>query len=167
MLNPVLGLDPAGPLFSHDFINLFNMERSLPSRLDPSDAQYVQCMRTSLLGFNIINFACGHANFIMYDGLRQPQCHTRMNILCNHIAARKYFQRTLNPKINRLIGSARVTDKIAEGICRCRTGERIIAAKLPQLVYYKTERLGIHNYRNSGTFYIDDNKRNIDETIME
>lgn len=155
-LIPILGLDPAGPFFGSDILNLISIEMPLPFRLDPSDAQYVQCIRTSMLGFNIINFSCGHGNFIMFGGNTQPHCS--IDLACNHAAARLYFKSSLNPK-NKIIGSARVTDKIAGGICRCKTGQPIIAAKLPQLIAFRAERLGIYNERLNGTFYVDNEPR--------
>lgn len=79
-------MDPAGPGFNcmDDF-----------TRLDSSDAHYVQCIYTdgNLNGLAVEN-KCGHANFLMNGGENQPGC---ILPTCDHARAHEYFQESLLP----------------------------------------------------------------------
>lgn len=61
-------MDPAGPAFQR---------MGNDTKLEPSDAKYVQCIHTNdFYGMraNTSDYTCGHANFIMNKGSMQPGC---------------------------------------------------------------------------------------------
>lgn len=153
MLISTAGLDPAGPMYGTDVLSLLRIEMPSSVRLDPTDAQYVQCIETSILGISVREFSCGHANFVVYDGGKQPHC-ARLNLQCNHAAARVYFKRSLNPGY-KLIGYDKIEHEIGDGICLCKSGRPIDITTAPKLYEYGTEPLGIYNTRTRGFFYID------------
>lgn len=125
-------------------------------RLDPSDAKYVQCIETSLLGINTQHFACGHSNFVMYGGQQQPTCGI-LDQKCSHAEARKYFKLAMIPYY-KLIGSTKRAVELVgwENTYSPFYEGAFVYSKTP--VYaYTTERLGIYANRTHGTFFIDEN----------
>ncbi|XP_055383289.1 phospholipase A1 member A [Condylostylus longicornis] len=99
-LNEIIGLDPAGPLFT------------LPSdvgtdyRLDKSDAKFVQVIHTAggTLGTSL---KCGHADFYPNGGVSpQTNCvftkftdEPKTNpVGCSHTMAVKFFEISMNPE---------------------------------------------------------------------
>lgn len=103
ILNTIVGLDPAGPLF--DVSNPF-------SRLAVSDAQYVEVIHTDTQSLGI-GFPIGNADFFPNGGSGMPGCLSRFGIysdqnvflksmiiftaaICDHGAAVNYFVETLN-----------------------------------------------------------------------
>lgn len=95
------GLDAAGPGFT------IPLPLNTDNRLDPSDAKFVQCLHTSkLLGTTM---KCGHADYIVNDGEKQPGCG--INPLCNHSRAADIFRYSLDPQY-RFVGTMCInTDK--------------------------------------------------------
>ncbi len=82
-LHTIIGLDPAGPLFS---------ERNPDGRIDAGDAQYVECHHTNgpgllFLGAGIGEHIC-HADFFPNGGEDQPGCLTNT---CSHLRAVTYY----------------------------------------------------------------------------
>lgn len=107
-------------------------------RLDPSDARYVQCIETSMLGIDLDKFPCGHANFEVHRTKLQPACKNDDIITelttCRHSLAKDYFKSALNPE-NEVVGIRK------KCLYKCYS-ER------------NTERFGIHNAGRSGHFVI-------------
>ncbi|CRK90501.1 CLUMA_CG004131, isoform A [Clunio marinus] len=79
-INTIVGLDPAGPLFS---VN------NSADRLDASDAQYVEAIHTNggSLGSGI-GAPIAHADFFPNGGSLQPGCFTNS---CHHLRAVAFF----------------------------------------------------------------------------
>jgi len=90
-INTIIGLDPAGPLFS---VNT-------PSeRLDFTDANYVEAIHTNGGAFGSgIGAAIGHADFFPNGGSVQPGCITNS---CSHLRAVDLYLESIN--VNRLFG---------------------------------------------------------------
>lgn len=86
LISTIIGLDPAGPLFS---------ERNINNRLDPTDAKYVHVIHTNdrLLGFGI---KMGHADYYPNGGNSQPGCGVDPAGTCAHSRAYVYFAESLN-----------------------------------------------------------------------
>ncbi|KAF5304291.1 hypothetical protein FQR65_LT07983 [Abscondita terminalis] len=83
-LDYIVGLDPAGPLFS-----LGNTEE----RLDKSDAKFVHVVHTSFfLGFRS---AIGHADYYPNNGFFQPGCGFDIFGTCAHSRAYHYFAESI------------------------------------------------------------------------
>lgn len=82
-INTIIGLDPAGPLFSI---------RTPSGRLDSADAEYVEVIHTNgrVTG---IGFPIGHADFFPNNGMSQPGCFTSF---CSHDRAPLFFIESLN-----------------------------------------------------------------------
>lgn len=81
LIETIVGLDPAGPLFTR---------RNIDNRLDPTDAKYVHVMHTNdgTLGFGII---MGHADYYPNGGSAQPGCGIDITGACAHNRAFRYF----------------------------------------------------------------------------
>ncbi len=82
-LHTIIGLDPAGPLFS---------ERNPDGRIDANDAQYVECHHTNgptllVVGAGIGAAIC-QADFFPNGGESQPGCLTNT---CSHLRAVDYY----------------------------------------------------------------------------
>jgi pancreatic triacylglycerol lipase len=86
VINTIVGLDPAGPLFSESNIN---------NRLDPTDASHVHVIHTNdgLLGFNL---KMGHADYYPNGGKSQSGCGLDIAGTCAHSRAYEYFAESLN-----------------------------------------------------------------------
>jgi pancreatic triacylglycerol lipase len=84
-INSIIGLDPAGPLFS---VN------NPSTRLDASDAEYVENIHTNggSLGSGI-GAAIGHADFFPNGGSVQPGCLTNS---CSHLRAVDLYIESIN-----------------------------------------------------------------------
>ena len=80
LLNTIIGLDPAGPLFSVG---------NPGNRIDAGDARYVECLHTNggLLGLGI-GAHIGHADFFPNGGSGQRGCWTNT---CSHLRAVTYY----------------------------------------------------------------------------
>ncbi|ERL94834.1 pancreatic lipase-related protein 2 isoform X1 [Dendroctonus ponderosae] len=86
LIENIIGLDPAGPLFSSSNIN---------NRLDPTDGQYVHVIHTNdrVLGFGI---KMGDADYYPNGGSSQPGCGIDLAGSCAHSRAYVYFAESLN-----------------------------------------------------------------------
>ncbi|XP_050314432.1 pancreatic lipase-related protein 3-like [Anthonomus grandis grandis] len=82
----IVGLDPAGPLFSR---------RRTDNRLDPTDAKFVQVIHTNdlVLGFGI---RMGHADYYPNGGSIQNGCAADLTGVCSHNRAWKFFAESIN-----------------------------------------------------------------------
>ncbi|XP_050314500.1 pancreatic lipase-related protein 2-like [Anthonomus grandis grandis] len=82
----IVGLDPAGPLFTKKNIN---------NRLDPTDGAYVHCIHTNtaILG---TSYKTGHVNFYPNGGSSQPGCGLDVAGSCAHSRAYEYYAESLN-----------------------------------------------------------------------
>ncbi len=80
-LHTIIGLDPAGPLFSG---------KHPDEKIDANDAQYVECVHTNGGGlFSLgIGAAICHADFFPNGGESQPGCLTS---ICSHLRAVQYY----------------------------------------------------------------------------
>lgn len=126
------GLDAAGPGFTFPF------DLGKDTRLDPTDAQYVQCVLTSRGTLGTFK-DCGHANFIMNGGLNQPGCST---VLCSHSRVHEYFEESLDPN------NPFWADK-------CSSSLKSFFKSLLRLPCTDvTDRLGIHSARIPGRFFM-------------
>ncbi|XP_055311609.1 phospholipase A1-like [Sitodiplosis mosellana] len=132
-IDSIYGLDPAGPGFTFPF------DLGESTRLDPSDAQYVQCVHTSR-GTLGTTKDCGHANFIMNGGYIQPGC---FSVLCSHSRAHDFFEEALDP----------ANEFIAE---QCSGSFKLFFKHtfLRQPCSDITDRLGIHSQRIPGRFFM-------------
>lgn len=118
-----LGLDPAGPKF--DDVNT-------ESKLDKSDAKYVQCIYTDGDMFGIrTELGDGHGNFFMNGGDSQPDCIIPG---CDHTRAYEYFRE-----------SFLLEHEFRGNACRLRT------------TLADNDRIGIHSGRMNGTFCVSTN----------
>ncbi|XP_066155565.1 pancreatic triacylglycerol lipase-like [Euwallacea fornicatus] len=86
LVNTIVGLDPAGPLFTESNIN---------NRLDPTDANYVHVIHTNdgLLGFGI---NMGHSDYYPNGGSTQPGCGIDLAGTCAHSRAYIYYAESIN-----------------------------------------------------------------------
>ncbi|KAG5885410.1 hypothetical protein JTB14_031432 [Gonioctena quinquepunctata] len=84
-IDSIVGLDPAGPLFTIGNIN---------NRLDPTDARFVQAIHTNdgWLGFNDV---MGHADYYPNGGRSQPGCIFDIAGSCAHSRAYAYYAESL------------------------------------------------------------------------
>lgn len=132
----MLHLNKIGPGFTFPF------DLGASTRLDPSDAKYVQCVHTSRGTFGTMK-DCGHANFIMNGGFFQPGC---FSVLCSHSRAHDFFEEALNP----------ANEFIAE---QCSGSFKLFLKKtfLRQSCTDITDRLGIHSNRIPGRFFLKTN----------
>ncbi|XP_060516296.1 endothelial lipase-like [Cylas formicarius] len=85
LIDNIVGLDPAGPLFS---------ERNTDNRLDPTDAKFVQVIHTNdgRLGFGI---NMGDVDFYPNGGRSQPGCGLDVTGSCAHSRAYTYYAESL------------------------------------------------------------------------
>jgi len=142
-VNTIYGLDPAGPRFTKKKLNPPN------ERLDPTDAQFVQCIHTdkSYIGSD---FDLCHQDFYPNDGASpQPGCvfpahQTGIHpsqFLCSHFKACEYFRASLNPE-NRFIGHQcdAEFDMYELGYCDGNVAEKIgiYAKRYPRGRFYLT-----------------------------
>ncbi|CAG9817248.1 unnamed protein product [Phaedon cochleariae] len=81
----IVGMDPAGPLFSYDKID---------ERLDPSDAKFVQVIHTSAGLFGFLE-PIGHADYFPNGGSDQPGCESDSIGACDHGRAFLYYAESL------------------------------------------------------------------------
>ncbi|XP_066247225.1 pancreatic triacylglycerol lipase-like [Euwallacea similis] len=86
LINTIIGLDPAGPLFTESNIN---------NRLDPTDANYVHVIHTNdgLLGFRI---NMGHSDYYPNGGSTQPGCGIDLAGTCAHSRAYVYYAESIS-----------------------------------------------------------------------
>lgn len=93
----IVGLDPAGPLFS---------SHRIEERLDPTDANFVHVIHTNagLLGYKHV---CGHADYFPNGGSSQPGCGMDITGGCSHSRAYSYYSESV------LVGSDQFV------ACRC------------------------------------------------
>ncbi|XP_023026087.2 inactive pancreatic lipase-related protein 1 [Leptinotarsa decemlineata] len=82
----IVGLDPAGPLFS-----LSNKK----NRLDKSSAKYVEVIHTNggMLGFND---QLGHSDYYPNGGRTQPGCGVDLTGSCSHGRSYEYYAESLS-----------------------------------------------------------------------
>lgn len=86
LIETVIGLDPAGPLFR---------QRNTDNRLDPTDGKYVHVIHTNdgMLGFGI---TMGDVDYYPNGGTSQPGCGWDLVGTCAHSRAYEYFAESLN-----------------------------------------------------------------------
>lgn len=130
----IQGLDPAGLGFTAP------LDFGFKNRLDPSDAQYVQCVHTSRATLGTL-LDCGHADFIVNGGFMQPGC---LNIWCSHSRAIQYFQESLKP-INRFIAE-KCDDAFKEYFTK-----KMLCLPCTGIL----DQLGIHSARLSGRYFLE------------
>lgn len=84
-ISNIVGLDPALPCFSYNDIS---------TRLDPSDAQYVEVIHTcaGLLGFDV---DIGHSDYYPNGGKDQPGCTLDVVGMCRHSRSYYYYAESL------------------------------------------------------------------------
>lgn len=113
----LIGLDPAGPGYTCPF------DLGPNTRLDPSDAKYVQCVLTSRATLGTMK-DCGHANFIMNGGYIQPGCFT---VLCSHSRSHSFFAESIFRKHEfigeQCSGSILCSERIVEKILFKKVGQ--------------------------------------------
>ncbi|KAL1493050.1 hypothetical protein ABEB36_011189 [Hypothenemus hampei] len=85
-INTIIGLDPAGPLFSSSNID---------NRLDPTDGQYVEVIHTNagILGYAI---RMGHVDYYPNGGTIQPGCGVDIGGSCAHSRSYAYYAESVN-----------------------------------------------------------------------
>lgn len=81
-LETIFGLDPAGPMFF-----VFQPE----SRLDVTDAKYVEVIHTSYQGFGK---PIGYADFMVNNAKIQPGCNVLL--ACSHLRSIAYWAESIN-----------------------------------------------------------------------
>lgn len=130
-------MDPAGPGFT------VPADYGASARLDPTDANYVQCVHTNqfILGTGI---ECGRGNFYLNGGMWQPGCSS---ISCHHQRALRYFFESLNPQ-HKFIGER--CENLARKLLLEFTGQRCSDVK---------DRLGIHTSHKKGSFFLNTNSK--------
>ncbi|XP_074041810.1 uncharacterized protein [Leptinotarsa decemlineata] len=80
----IIGLDPAGPLFSY---------KKTTNRLNPSSAKFVQVIHTSNI-YGMFN-PIGHADYYPNGGKEQPGCNVILKGQCSHHRAFQYYSESL------------------------------------------------------------------------
>ncbi|XP_065073467.1 pancreatic triacylglycerol lipase-like [Ochlerotatus camptorhynchus] len=87
-IHTIVGLDPAGPLFS----------LGQPDIMEPSDAQYVEAVfsNAGTLGFDL---PLGHANFYPNGGRSQPGCGVDLTGNCAHSRAHELFAESVSTSV--------------------------------------------------------------------
>jgi pancreatic triacylglycerol lipase len=110
-LHTVVGLDPAGPLFS---------ERRPDGRIDAGDAIFVECLHTNggLIGAGIGAAICD-ADFFPNGGTDQRGCLTNT---CSHLRAVAYYVESIQ---NNGFHSQRCTSEQQAGRENCNSGGNI------------------------------------------
>ncbi|KAF7267013.1 hypothetical protein GWI33_019719 [Rhynchophorus ferrugineus] len=97
LIDTIIGLDPAGPLFT---------EKNINNRLDPTDGRYVHVIHTNdrVLGFGI---KMGHLDYYPNGGSSQPGCGLDVAGSCAHSRAYIYYAESLssNRFLSRLCSS--------------------------------------------------------------
>ncbi|KAL1493051.1 hypothetical protein ABEB36_011190 [Hypothenemus hampei] len=85
LIQHIIGLDPAGPLFTQGNIN---------NRLDPTDGRFVEVIHTNdgFLGFGI---RMGHVDYYPNGGSSQPGCGLDLVGSCAHSRAYYYYGESL------------------------------------------------------------------------
>ncbi|XP_018568065.1 endothelial lipase-like [Anoplophora glabripennis] len=94
-INHIVGLDPAGPLFS---------VRNTDERLDPTDAKFVQVIHTNggLLGFRD---PAGHSDYYPNGGSSQPGCGLDIAGTCAHNRAYLFYTESILADTNRFVST--------------------------------------------------------------
>ncbi|XP_050292730.1 pancreatic triacylglycerol lipase-like [Anthonomus grandis grandis] len=85
LIETIIGLDPAGPLFS---------KSRTDNRLDPTDGKYVHVIHTNdgMLGWGI---RMGHVDYYPNGGKSQPGCGIDLVGNCAHSRAYEYYAESL------------------------------------------------------------------------
>lgn len=84
LVDHIIGLDPAGPLFTIDDTN---------DRLDTTDAGYVEIIHTCAeLGFDS---SIGHSDFYPNGGSAQPGCGVDATGICSHGRSYQFFAESI------------------------------------------------------------------------
>ncbi|XP_018568072.1 endothelial lipase [Anoplophora glabripennis] len=91
----IVGLDPAGPLFS---------VRNTNERLDPTDGRFVQVIHTNggLLGFGSPS---GHSDYYPNGGSSQPGCGLDIVGSCAHSRAYLFYTESILANTNRFVST--------------------------------------------------------------
>lgn len=110
IVDRIVGLDPAGPLFS--IANIDN-------RLDPTDARFVSVIHTNgyLLGFGA---SMGHADYYPNGGRSQPGCGIDLLGSCAHARAYAYYAESLTSTTGFMARNCDSYDYYKDGWCSSR-----------------------------------------------
>ncbi|EDS27538.1 lipoprotein lipase [Culex quinquefasciatus] len=139
-LGTIFGLDPARALFTAP------IDRGLATRLDKTDAKYVQMILTSR-GLGGVFKGDGHENFYPNGGFSpQLNCVIPVNsdaefsiqLLCSHLHATELFKNSINPNI--VFKARQCSDWITYVSKKCESR--------------KTNRLGPYSDRIGGDFFL-------------
>ncbi|XP_053685619.1 pancreatic triacylglycerol lipase-like [Sabethes cyaneus] len=105
-LQSVIGLDPAGPLFSMGQSDI----------LTPNDAQYVEAIfsNAGTLGFDL---PLGHSNFYPNGGRSQPGCGIDLAGTCAHSRAHEMFAESISTSTGFRATRCASHDEIVSGGC--------------------------------------------------
>ncbi|KAJ8916053.1 hypothetical protein NQ315_010921 [Exocentrus adspersus] len=111
----IVGLDPAGPLFS---------ERNIDERLDPTDAKFVHVIHTNtaLLGFNP---PAGHADYYPNGGSKQAGCGLDLAGVCSHSRAYRFYAESLLTSRNQFV-SEQCSSYTNYGRGNCRSNPKSV-----------------------------------------
>jgi len=137
-INNIVGLDPAGPLFS---------VRNPEGRIDASDATYVECIHTNgptiiLVGAGI-GAPIGHADFFPNGGDSQPGCLTNT---CSHGRAVDYYVESVASNAF-FAWRCPERDSVSSRLCTLTPG-----------AWMGGDHLNFDK-RESGSFYLETNRR--------
>lgn len=166
-LGHIIGLDPAGPLFT------FPLLAPPENILTADDASFVQVVHTSVFTFGAYN-RLGNADFYANNAIIQPGCFAPLNpgtlqfgnirhkirttaslalkllfvlapFLCSHYRATAYFQASLNAT-NPFVGTTCATESpdILD----------ILGIRAPRCARPLTDLFGIYSRRVPGRFYL-------------
>lgn len=126
-----IGLDPAGPLFT------FPNDVGINKRLDPSDAQHVQCLHTNR-GVSGSSKAICTSDYFANMGAKQPGCS---DSICSHSRATYIFETSFE---NTCIFMGR----------QCASDIKSVQNKCAEI----TDRFGVHGKKTPGRFYFKTDK---------
>ncbi|KAJ8920202.1 hypothetical protein NQ315_011863 [Exocentrus adspersus] len=108
-LDYIVGLDPAGPLFSI---------RNVNNRLDKRDARYVQVIHTctKILG---LNHSIGDADYYPNGGISQTGCAALEDLdgSCSHSMSYEYYAESIRQRNSFIATNCESYDKYEKGSC--------------------------------------------------
>ncbi|XP_058840110.1 pancreatic triacylglycerol lipase-like [Topomyia yanbarensis] len=106
LVNTIIALDPAGPLFSV----------GQETAVSPTDGQYVETIMTNagLLGINTV---LGQANFFPNWGRTQPGCGTDTGGSCAHSRAPQFYAESISSSTAFRAVRCANHEEMLEGIC--------------------------------------------------
>lgn len=107
-IRKIVGLDPAGPLFSYNKVD---------ERLSENDARFVEVIHTSA---GYLGFAgpLGSANFYPNGGSSQPGCERDFSGKCSHARSYHLFLESLYTDIHFYSLQCESLEEVQQGNCR-------------------------------------------------